>query len=179
MRARKGREGYVLLYVVVVIILLSVVAMTICTISLRNLQSQQASLERTRQLYAAEGEIERFVANVESEALEVTAVESEKTGAAKTAFENQMTTICENGSSVTLGDKSWDAAGTACTVTVTAVDGTVSVSARIVFQLTIPESTEENAGTGGESEEPPQETYQITVDFESYKSYTIDSAGTG
>lgn len=175
MRARKGREGYVLLYVVVVIILLSVVAMTICTISLRNLQSQQASLERTRQLYAAEGEIERFVANVESKALEVAAVESEKDGEIKEAFNARATAVCGNG--VTLGGISWDAAD--CTVTVTAVDGTVSVSAQIVFQLTIPESTEENAGTGGESEEPPQETYQITVEFKRYESYTIDSAGTG
>lgn len=177
MRARKGREGYVLLYVVVVIILLSVVAMTICTISLRNLQSQQASLERTRQLYAAEGEIERFVANVESGALEVAAVESEKDEKIKEAFNARAAAVC--GSGVTLGVISWDAVGTACTVTVTAVNGTVSVSAQIVFQLTIPESTEENAGTGGESEEPPQKTYQITVEFKRYKSYTIDSAGTG
>ena len=153
---KKRQEGYVLLYVVVVIILLSVVAMTISTISLRNLQRQQASLERTQQLYAAEGEIERFVANVESKALEVTAAESED--AARTAFGHQMGACCTSGNDITLGTPSWDAAGTTCTVTVT-VNGAVAVSAEIEFRLTI---TEESG------------QYKITAVAASYLSYTID-----
>lgn len=161
MKAKKGQEGYVLLYVVVVIILLSVVAMTISTISLRNLQRQQASLERTQQLYAAEGEIERFVANVKSQALEVTAEESEKTEKIKTEFWDKVSAL--GGSMV--GGCGWseNEGKYYCIVPVTAVNGAVAVFAKIEFRLTI---MEESAGQ-----------YKITVAAASYRSYTINGDG--
>lgn len=59
-------DGYVLVYVVVVIVILSILVPAACANSLRNLKAQQASVERMQQLYEAEGQIERFVAEIEA-----------------------------------------------------------------------------------------------------------------
>lgn len=63
---QKGNNnGYALLYVLIVIMVLCAIAMAICTIALRNFQSQERSVAQMRQLYQAEGEIEKFVALAE------------------------------------------------------------------------------------------------------------------
>lgn len=64
---KRNEGGYVLAYVVVVIVILCILVPAACANSLRNLRAQQASIERTRQLYEAEGQIERFVAEVEEQ----------------------------------------------------------------------------------------------------------------
>lgn len=61
--------GYVLVYVVVVIVILCILVPAACSNSLQNLKAQQASVERMRQLYTAEGRIERFYAEIEAAAL--------------------------------------------------------------------------------------------------------------
>lgn len=61
--------GYVLVYVVVVIVILCILVPAACSNSLQNLKAQQASVERMRQLYTAEGQIERFVAEVKDGAM--------------------------------------------------------------------------------------------------------------
>lgn len=63
---RRARDGYVLVYVLIVVVVLCLFAMTVCTIAVRNLQSQTASIERSRSTYAAEGEIEKLHAAIES-----------------------------------------------------------------------------------------------------------------
>ena len=165
---KKREEGYVLLYVVIVITLLSVLAMTICTISLRNLQGQQASLERTRQLYAAEGKIERFVANVQDSGVAQPPSEDPYSG-----FSNLVDAL---GSAPGLGLGNlpeWGSGGGV--LIVTAVEGTVSVSAELLFRLTVTEVTEGETGETGEPEGQPSGEYQITAISVTYLSYTIDS----
>lgn len=63
---RKEKGGYALLYVMVVVMVLCAISMMICTVALRSLQSQEASVRRMQDLYAAEGEIERIKAKIES-----------------------------------------------------------------------------------------------------------------
>lgn len=63
---KKHNEGYSLVLVLVVLTVLSLVASFILSFSLRNLQSQTASVERMEQKYAAAGEIERIVAQLEA-----------------------------------------------------------------------------------------------------------------
>lgn len=59
---RKEKGGYALLYIMVVVMVLCAISMMICTVALRNLQSQEASVRRMQDLYAAEGEIEKITA---------------------------------------------------------------------------------------------------------------------
>lgn len=60
---KKHNEGYALPFVLVVFLIISLVATSVLTVSLRNLQSQKASIQRMEEQYVAQGEIEK----VESE----------------------------------------------------------------------------------------------------------------
>ena len=64
-KQRKNSGGYALAYVLVIILVLCAIAMTICTVALRNYQTQARSVAYTRQLYQAEGEIEKLASVAE------------------------------------------------------------------------------------------------------------------
>ena len=64
-KLRKDNGGYALAYVLIIVLVLCAVAVSICTVALRNFQSQERSVIQARQLYQAEGEIEKFVALAE------------------------------------------------------------------------------------------------------------------
>lgn len=55
---KKYDDGYALVLVVVVMAVLMLVALSVLSLSLRNLQSQQASIERMQAKYAAQGKVE-------------------------------------------------------------------------------------------------------------------------
>ena len=59
---KKNNGGYVLAYVMIVITVVSAMALAVGSVAVRNLQVQEAAVERMQDLYAAEGEIERFQA---------------------------------------------------------------------------------------------------------------------
>lgn len=63
---RKRNEGYALPFVLVVMVVLCAISVAILSGSLRNLKSQQATTERMQDQYAAQGQIERIVATLES-----------------------------------------------------------------------------------------------------------------
>lgn len=81
MKRRDG--GYVLVYVVVVIVILCILIPAASSNSLKNLKAQQASIERTRQLYTAEGQIERYTAELKAGAETIRGTDADK---AKEAF---------------------------------------------------------------------------------------------
>lgn len=64
---KKNNDGYVLPFVLVVMIVLTIIATSLMTAALRNLQSQQKFTERMETKYAAEGEIEKIVAQLSNE----------------------------------------------------------------------------------------------------------------
>lgn len=64
-KQRKNSGGYALAYVLVIILVLCAIAMTICTVALRNYQTQARSVAHTRLLYQAEGEIEKLASVAE------------------------------------------------------------------------------------------------------------------
>ncbi len=59
---KKYDEGYVLVYVMVVLVVFCLVAATILTSALRNLNHQQYEIAKMKDQYAAEGMIEKVVA---------------------------------------------------------------------------------------------------------------------
>lgn len=65
-KLRKDNGGYALVYVLIVVLVLCAVAVSVCTAALKNYQAQEESVRQTRQLYQAEGEIEKFVALAEA-----------------------------------------------------------------------------------------------------------------
>ena len=71
MKQLKRCDGYVLPYVLVVFLILSAVAVSICAVSLNNLQAQEAAVKRATALYKAEGEIEKVKVRMETYSNEV------------------------------------------------------------------------------------------------------------
>lgn len=63
---KKHNDGYALVLVLVVITVLCIVALSMMAASLRNLQNQQASIDRMQDKYEAQGEIEKVIGNLEA-----------------------------------------------------------------------------------------------------------------
>lgn len=64
---RKHDEGYALVLVLVVMVVLSIAATSLMSVGLRNLKGQQAVGERMVDKYAAQGEIEKIIAVLSEE----------------------------------------------------------------------------------------------------------------
>ena len=61
----KRNEGYALSYVLVVLLVLALIAVSVLSPPLRNLQNQQASIARMQEKYSAQGKVEQVVAQLE------------------------------------------------------------------------------------------------------------------
>ena len=64
----KRNDGYALSYVLVVLMVLAIIATAVMAPPLRNLQMQQASIERMQDKYVAQGIVEQVVAQLENAA---------------------------------------------------------------------------------------------------------------
>ena len=63
---KRNEEGFALVYVAIVIVILCTIATAIMSYNLRNLQAQEAMVQRMEDKYEAMGEIERVVAEIET-----------------------------------------------------------------------------------------------------------------
>ena len=63
---KKHDEGYVLVYVTVVLLVFCLVATTILTGALNNLRNQQNAIAKMEDQYAAAGEIEKVIASMDA-----------------------------------------------------------------------------------------------------------------
>lgn len=72
---KKHNEGYTLPLVMVVLLVLSIVAVTIMTTSLKNMQRQQGFIEQMQAQYEAQGKIEKVVAKLQNLDGEITLAE--------------------------------------------------------------------------------------------------------
>ena len=66
MNIMKRNDGYALSYVLVILLVLSVIAISTLSAPLRNLQTQQTSIERMQEKYLAQGKIEQMIAEIEN-----------------------------------------------------------------------------------------------------------------
>ena len=64
---RKRDEGYALAFVLVVVVVICLVAVSMMTVSLRNLEAQTASVERMKDKYEAQGIVEQIVSSIDLE----------------------------------------------------------------------------------------------------------------
>lgn len=149
--------GYVLVYVVVVIVILCILIPAACSNSLKNLKAQQASIERMQQLYTAEGQIERFTAELKASAEKVQVQaenNSDPVEAAKDAFAASVSTIAQGipGSELTGGENfspDWgnENGDYQCRISLVSTAESVTVSAGIQVELEIGEDPEADAET--------------------------------
>lgn len=62
---KKRDEGYVLAFVLIVIAVICLVAVSMMNVSLRNIQAQKASIERMEEKYSAQGEAEKVISSID------------------------------------------------------------------------------------------------------------------
>ena len=75
---KKHDEGYVLIYVTVVLILFSLIGSMILTSAMKNLNAQQAAITQMQDKYVAQGMLEQMLAERKSEGY--TFIEGEEVG---------------------------------------------------------------------------------------------------
>ena len=162
---RKEKGGYALLYVLVIVMVLVAISMMICTVALRNLQSQQAAVERMAEKYAAQGEIERIKAKIEafSDTKNITVLKD-----ALDAFESGISALSDTATIVAECKNTGEA-----TITISSGENTkVSATLKMEFNITTyyrdpnpPESESEITG------------YTFEVKNTSFTSYAIETTG--
>ena len=156
-KLRKDNGGYALVYVLIVVLVLCAVAVSVCTAALKNYQAQERSIRQTRQLYQAEGEIEKFVALAEAvsnvSSLKVSgtyvsenattenattenAVKDKAKDAAKTKYEEYLTDQVKSlASGYTLILDTRDSDRESCKFTLTYKNDTVCIETKIKMNL--------------------------------------------
>ena len=179
-KLRTDTGGYALIYVLIVVLVLCAVAVTICTAALENYQAQEDSVRQTRQLYQAEGEIEKFVALAEDvSSLTVSgtyvaedadtedAAKDKAKDAAKIAYKDYLTELVkppDSGYTLTLDhDNSFK---NPCEFTLTYKNDTVCIETEISMALTYnvppPDGTSETTYTA-----------EVSTASHNYNTYTI------
>ena len=172
-KLRTDTGGYALIYVLIVVLVLCAVAVSVCTAALKNYQAQEESVRQTRQLYQAEGEIEKFVALAE----EVSSLtdsaecdsESEAKDKAKAAYETYLNSLVSGSLTLDSGDSD----NSSCEFTLTYKNDTVCIETEISMALTYDVNTISTPKT------PPDETSETTYTAKvskashNYNTYTI------
>lgn len=118
---KRHQEGYVLLYVVVVIAVMSIVAVAVASGAMSNMRAQEASIRRMQEQYTALGYIEELAAQIQ-EKTNIDDVKSVKE--------------CKDGEQIKAKIAWQDGAGTdTVTGTVTATAGSTKVTAQLTVKI--------------------------------------------
>lgn len=156
-KLRKDNGGYALVYVLIVVLVLCAVAVSVCTAALKNYQAQERSIRQTRQLYQAEGEIEKFVALAEDvHLLEYSTNKRDTKEAAeedaKTAYLTYLGEVSETVSSCNYDPKATETDSNSCTFPLTCANAAVRIETKIRMDLKY-----------SVTEIPPDETSKTTM----------------
>lgn len=174
----KDNGGYALIYVLIVVLVLCAVAVSVCTAALKNYQAQEESVRQTRQLYQAEGEIEKFVALAEDVSSLTDSAEcdseSEAKDKAKAAYETYLKSLVNPPTSgYTLTPDTPDTGSDSYTFTLTYANAAVRIETKIKMNL------EYEVKKIEKEEELPDGTKKITYTAKvskathHYNTYTI------
>ena len=178
-KLRTDTGGFALIYVLIVVLVLCAVAVTICTAALENYQAQEESVRQTRQLYQAEGEIEKFVALAEDvSSLTVSgtyvaedadtkdAAKDKAKDAAKKAYEDYLTELVKPPDSGFLPPDFVNSDNSSCEFTLAYKNDTVciktEISMALTYNVTPPDGTSETTYTA-----------EVSTASHNYKTYTI------
>ena len=171
-KLRTDTGGYALIYVLIIVLVLCAVAVIICTAALENYQAQEDSVRQTRQLYQAEGEIEKFVALAEdvsslTDSAEFS-TENAATDNAKDAYRDYLTDLA---SGYTLTHDTGDSDSKSCKFTLTYKNDTVCIETKISMALTYAVNSTTTTLPDGTSE--MTYTAEVSKASHNYKTYTI------
>lgn len=176
-KLRTDTGGYALIYVLIVVLVLCAVAVSVCTAALKNYQAQERSIRQTRQLYQAEGEIEKFVALAEDvSSLQDSAEydsEDDAKAEAKAAYVEHLKTLAGG---CTLPPDGTDTDVEFCTFTLIRANDAVRIETKIRMDLecpTTPHRKEPIKLPDGTTQEVIKYTARVSKATHHYNTYTI------
>ena len=186
---KKGTEGYVLIYVLVVFILLGLACTTVCTFALNGLKTQRTALESDRQRFAAEGLVEQAVARLLDADLGVVKLtdsgfetDVEARNALESAYESWIEDLENPDLTVDSTPGSWDSENKNCTFETEIQSELEGQQVSAVLSVTLPVSIDSYSVDVGEPDPEtgvqPTETrwkYSVTSASLSYDSYQIQA----
>lgn len=171
----KDNGGYALIYVLIVVLVLCAVAVSVCTAALKNYQAQERSIRQTRQLYQAEGEIEKFVALAEDvSSLQDSAEydsEDDAKAEAKAAYVEHLKTLAGG---CTLPPDGTDTDVEFCTFTLIRANDAVRIETKIKMKLEYDvKSVEKPEDPQPDGKPKIKYTARVSKAAHSYNTYTI------
>ena len=175
----KDNGGYALIYVLIVVLVLCAVAVSVCTAALKNYQAQEESVRQTRQLYQAEGEIEKFVALAEDVHLLTDSAEydsqDEAKKAAKTAYLTYLGDVSRKVSGCTLTPDGTDTDVKFYTFALTYANDAVRIETKIKMNLEyeVTEKKVQEQQPDGTTQDVIKYTAKVSKAAHSYSTYTI------
>ena len=179
----KDNGGYALAYVLIVVLVLCAVAVSVCTAALKNYQAQERSIRQTRQLYQAEGEIEKFVALAEDVSSLQESEESEKYDSedkakeeAKGKYLTHLDAVKEKVGNCTFTPPDPAETGSeCCTFTLTCENAAVRIETKIKMKLAyeVTEKEETETQPDGTSKKVIKYTAWVSKATHHYITYTI------
>lgn len=178
-KLRKDNGGYALVYVLIVVLVLCAVAVSVCTAALKNYQAQERSIRQTRQLYQAEGEIEKFVALAEDvHLLGYSTKHDTKEAAEKEARDSYLTHLKEVSETVRSCNYDPDTTVTdsnSCTFPLTCSNAAVCIETKIRMNLeySVTEKKTQEPQPDGPPKEVIKYTAKVSKAAHSYITYTI------
>ena len=172
-KLRTDTGGYALIYVLIIVLVLCAVAVSVCTAALKNYQAQEESVRQTRQLYQAEGEIEKFVALAE-EVSSLTdsaefSTENAATDNAKAAYETYLNSLVSGSLTLDSGDSD----NSSCEFTLTYKNDTVCIETEISMALTYDVNTISTPKTPPDETSETMYTAKVSKASHNYNTYTI------
>lgn len=175
-KLRTDNGGYALIYVLIVVLVLCAVAVSVCTAALKNYQAQEESVRQTRQLYQAEGEIEKFVALAEHvsslrDSEEYDSEDKAKAEAKKAYVENLKTLA----GGCTLPPDGTDTDVEFCTFALTRANDAVRIETKLKMELKyeVKKIKKQEPQTDGTSKEVIKYTAKVSKATHHYNTYTI------
>ena len=188
---KKGTEGYVLIYVLVVFILLGLACATVCTFALNGLKTQRAALENDRQRYAAEGVAEQAAARLLDSTAGVVALtgsgfsdEMEAQTKLEEAYKEKVEGLEDDieGLSVNDTESSWDSDAKTCVFETEIQAERAGQQVQATLQVTLAVKISSYLVDSGEVDEENQPImkseyeYEVTSAQLSYADYQIQAA---
>ena len=172
-KLRTDNGGYALVYVLIVVLVLCAVAVSVCTAALKNYQAQERSIRQTRQLYQAEGEIEKFVALAEDvHLLEYSTKRDTKEAAEKAAMDAYVARLSTLVDGCTPTSVDTDKDVKFCTFTLTYKNDAVRIETKIKMNLEY-KVTEEESQPDGTTTKVKTYTAKVSKATHHYITYTI------
>lgn len=178
----KKNDGYVIIYVVFVIIILCLAAAGTCTSALSAIKTQNAAVKQMQERYTAEGNIEQFMAEacVLDAPLNGDSFETEHE-ALTAAMADFAAGVTDSAAVNCLGFGEWSDDGSEYRVSLESSCGSATVSAEAAFTVSI-EISSYQEDTGELDEEGVEITvtrfaYSVSGATSAYRSYALEING--